>query len=557
MKRGYLVEESSGRRVAVRNAVTIGRTRECELVIEDGAASRRHVEVIPRGDAFIWKDLGSTNGTLLNGRAMLAGELKNGDTIQIGETSIRFVVEDDGRAEPGTAGLHPDKEMFAETIFGFHGQEKAVSPSGKSVALLETVYAVANELAADYDRESLMERVLALVMKAIDAQRGAIFLTNADGELDPSPVCVRVSGRASRGGIRISQTVAAKVLKEGRSVVYQDSDEDGEINATESIMSLDLHSIVCVPLRAKERILGILYVDSDRSGQQYMEDDVLLAAAVGNTAGLALDNARMHVEILEKQRIEHDLQIAWIIQEGFLVSEWPEGDPRFQVYGDTRPAKTVGGDFYDFVQPRAGRIGILIGDVSGKGVPASLLMAQLLAEFRLLVKDHESPVEVLKRLNAELSKRSRRGMFCTLCYLDLDLATGVVRCANAGHHPVLCAGKDGVRFFGEASGPPAGILPTGPWEETVATVSPGDTLLLYTDGIVEAESMGTVHQRGADQTMQQYETENLSTVVRAHLNQTPKVMLEAVYNDVNRFCAPGAPHDDCTMIAVKYLGTGT
>lgn len=556
MKRGYLVEQPSGRRVLVRGPVTIGRTRDCELVIEDGAASRRHVEVAPRGDSFIWKDLASTNGTLLNGRAMLAGELRDGDEIRIGETTIRFAIEEDDHATPGHASPMGDSHLFHETILGLGGAEERHTPEGKTVQLLETVYAVANELAANYDRDAVMERVLALVMQTIQAQRGAIFLTNETGELDPSPMSVRVSGRATNGNIRISQTVANKVLKEGCSVLFKQSDDDGEIDATESILSLELHSIVCAPLRAKDRILGILYLDSGRADQEYTHDDVLLAAAVGNSAGLALENARLHVEMLEKQRIEQDIQIAWTIQEGFLVKEWPDTDRRFQVYGETRPAKTVGGDFYDFVQPRPDTVGILIGDVSGKGVPASLMMAQLLAGFRLLARDLDSPAAVLHALNADLSKRSRRGMFCTLCYLDLDLRTGDLRCANAGHHPVLCSGPAGVRQFGEASGPPAGILPAGPWTEYTGRIEPGDTLLLYTDGIIEAQSMGTLHEGPDSASMVQYEFHNLSTVARAHYKQTPHVLLDAVYNDVNRFCAPGSPHDDCTMIAVKYLGPG-
>lgn len=556
MKRGYLVEQSTGRRVAVRTPVTIGRTRDCEFVIEDASASRRHVEVAPRGDGFVWKDLASTNGTLLNGRAMLAGELRHGDQIQIGETVILFHVDDDEQ----TAGASPsplgDSALFQETILGLGGTEERVRHNSKSAQLLETVYAVANALAANYDRDAVMERVLALVMHAIQAQRGAIFLTNEAGELDPSPVSVRVSGRATNGNIRISQTVASKVLTEGSSVLFKQSDEDSEIDATESILSLDLHSIVCAPLRAKDRILGILYVDSGRADQEYTEDDVLLAAAVGNSAGLALENARLHVEMLEKQRIEQDIQTAWTIQEGFLVKEWPETERRFQVYGETRPAKTVGGDFYDFVQPRPDTVGILIGDVSGKGVPASLMMAQLLAGFRLLARDLESPADIIRALNADLSKRSRRGMFCTLCYIALDLRTGEVRCANAGHHPVLCAGPSGVRQFGEASGPPAGVLPVGPWTEHRDQIAPGDTLLLYTDGIIEAQSMGTLHEGPESESLVQYEFENLSVVARAHHKQMPHVLLEAVYNDVNRFCAPGSPHDDCTMIAVKYLGPG-
>jgi sigma-B regulation protein RsbU (phosphoserine phosphatase) len=435
LKRGVLVEESTGRRVAVRRPITIGRTRDCEFVIDDNSASRRHVEVGPRGESFIWKDLGSTNGTIVNGRSMLAGELRHGDTIQIGETVIRFHVEDEAGAngedtgERTTARLG-DSGLFQETILGALGEERRVTPRSKSAYLLETVYAVANELAADYDANSLMERVLELVMKAISAQRGAIFVTDDKGELAPCPVCVRGDLPSRCEEIRISHTVANKVIREGTSVLYKQSDNNNDLNYTESILSLEIRSILCVPLRAKDNILGILYIDSDQADLEYTEEDVLLAAAVGNSAGLALDNARMHLEMLEKQRIEHDLATAWTIQEGFLVKEWPEGDGRFQVYGETRPAKTVGGDFYDFVRPGKDRIGLLIGDVSGKGVPASLMMAQLLAEFRLLARDYQCPAEVMRQLNAGIARRSRRGMFCTACYIAIDLTTGEVSVAT-------------------------------------------------------------------------------------------------------------------------------
>lgn len=557
MKRGVLVEESTGRRVAVRRPITIGRTRDCEFVIDDNSASRRHVEVGPRGESFVWKDLGSTNGTIVNGRSMLAGELRHGDTIQIGETVIRFHVEDEAGAngedtgERTTARLG-DSGLFQETILGALGEERRVTPRSKSAYLLETVYAVANELAADYDANSLMERVLELVMKAISAQRGAIFVTDDKGELAPCPVCVRGDLPSRCEEIRISHTVANKVIREGTSVLYKQSDNNNDLNYTESILSLEIRSILCVPLRAKDNILGILYIDSDQADLEYTEEDVLLAAAVGNSAGLALDNARMHLEMLEKQRIEHDLATAWTIQEGFLVKEWPEGDGRFQVYGETRPAKTVGGDFYDFVRPGKDRIGLLIGDVSGKGVPASLMMAQLLAEFRLLARDYQCPAEVMRQLNAGIARRSRRGMFCTACYIAIDLTTGEVSVANAGHHAVLLSRKGSVEQFGEASGPPLGVLPIGPWEPHRHQIQPGDTLLLYTDGIIEAQSMATSHEQ--EESIALYDFKNVADVARAHHAQTPQVLLEAIYNDVNRFCAPSAPNDDCTMIAVKYHG---
>ena len=283
-------------------------------------------------------------------------------------------------------------------------------------------------------------------------------------------------------------------------------------------------------------------------------DDLLLAASVGNSAGLALENAQMHQEILEKQRIEQDLATAWTIQEGFLVKEWPTEDPRFEVYGETRPAKTVGGDFYDYVRPSRDKVGILIGDVSGKGVPAALTMAQLLAQFRLLSRDMESPGDVLKELNRGLVKRSQRGMFCTLCYLTVDLINGHVVCANAGHHPVVRVGNGGVSTFGDATGPPAGILPEGPWVETRAIIDPGDSLLLYTDGIVEARSMTTVVEGASASSPVEYEEEGLHRCVSKLYGQPAQQLIEAVIYDVQRYTAPAAPHDDCTMMALRYIG---
>jgi len=566
--RGYVIVDADGRKVPVEDTLVVGRTSDSGLMIDDNAASRRHMEIKARPDTFVWKDLGSTNGTILNGSKMLAGELKNGDRIQIGETTLTFEVH--GRPEPKNgpdpdARPHQDESrLFTETIMDAQGvvQRQDAAPS-KTTQLLEAVYSVANEIATNYEICSLMDGVLKTTLRAINAQRGAIFLADATHQLLPCSKCGTVHSIENGtlqtmqiGDIKISGTVASRVIRDGESVLYQDTDSDMELNASESIMSLQLRSIVCVPLRAKHGILGILYIDSDRQDQNYSHDDLLLAASVGNSAGLALENAEMHQEILEKQRIEQDLATAWTIQEGFLVKEWPNSDPRYDVYGETRPAKTVGGDFYDYVRPNKNTIGILMGDVSGKGVPAALTMAQLLAQFRLLARDLDSPVEVLKELNRSLVKRSQRGMFCTLCYLTLDLTNGQVICANAGHHPVLQIGKNGVSNFGDATGPPAGILPDGPWVETRALINPGDSLLLYTDGIVEARSMTTIVGGASQSAPVEYEEEGLFRCAGRLYGESAQALIEAINFDVQRYTAPAAPHDDCTMIAVRYHGAG-
>lgn len=553
MLRGFLTDETDGRRIAVATTLVVGRTRECGLSIEDSAASRRHIEITARQNSFVWKDLGSTNGTLLNGARMLAGELHHGDRLQIGQTVLRFEVEEIPDSPMEESGL------FRETILDDSGVAKRASGADKSAALLEAVYKVMNEIASNYEPCQLIDRILETTIGAISAQRGALFLAGEGEDLQPCPECGFVHRirdgllrPARRDEIRISRTVVRRVLRDGESVLYQDTDSDSELNAAESIMSLNLRSIVCVPLRGKHGIMGILYIDSDRQNQAYSHEDLLLASAMGNSAGLALENAKMHQEILDKQRMEQEIATAWTIQEGFLVKEWPAEDPRYQVYGETRPAKTVGGDFYDFVHPRESLVGLLIGDVSGKGVPAALTMAQLLAEFRLHARVMESPAAVIRALNVELVERSQRGLFCTLCYLTLDLETGRVTCANAGHLPVVRLGACGASVFAEASGPPAGILPQADWEDARTTIAPDEMLVLLTDGIAEARGAVTGRAPGGDPV--EYGLSGLMHLVEHLYNEAPKNLIESVNADVRRFCAPGTPHDDCTMMAIRYLG---
>ena len=185
-------------------------------------------------------------------------------------------------------------------------------------------------------------------------------------------------------------------------------------------------------------------------------------------------------------------------------------------------------------------------------MPAALTMAQLLAEFRLCARGSVSPAAVLKTLNTSLVAQSPSGTFCTMCYLILHLETGKVLCANAGHHPVIGVGQDGVRVFGDASGPPAGILPECPWEGLETTIASGDTLLMFTDGIVEARAMRTQHPGTSD--YDEYGMDRLCEVVKGHHRQTPRELIERVNRKVQAYCAPMPPHDDCTMMAVKYLG---
>ena len=259
----------------------------------------------------------------------------------------------------------------------------------------------------------------------------------------------------------------------------------------------------------------------------------------------------MHGEILQKQRIEQELEYAGIIQDGFLVHTWPEEDTRFSVYGDARPAKAVGGDFYDMVQPDPDRVVVLIGDVSGKGVPASLAMAQILAEFRVLTSQFDDPLRIVTALNKSLERRSQRGMFCTVCCGMLDLKTGRFQCVNAGHNGYLLGNRGGVNILGDSTGPPLGVLEDSTWEVEEMMLRPDDVLLFSTDGILEARCVSD--SESGEWT--EYGQDSLEQLLKDFVDESPRIVVEEILRDVLRYCEPELPHDDCTLLVLRYVGT--
>lgn len=558
MLRGYLVYRDAVhgvRRMAVGDGLVVGRARDCGLAIDDGAASRRHFEVVRTGDGFFWRDLNSTNGTFLNDVAVAEGRLASGDVLRVGETELRFEIED---ASSRTAPSSGDTHRFKRTVINAEGSGPSVPAADRSEEMLHAVCRLMSELASHYDPCRLLDRILETSMQAIQAQRAAVFLAGSQGDgMAPCPECGQVhmieEGRlrhAGPGEIRVSRTVARRVLEGGESVLFRGAMDEDALNAAESIRALALRSIICVPLAGKAGVLGVLYIDSNRPGRTYTDEDMLLSAAVGNSAGLALENARMHREIVEKERVDQEIRHAWSIQQGFLVKSWPEDDPRFSVYGETRPARVVGGDFYDFVRLDASTVGIMVGDVSGKGVPAALAMAQLVAEFRLRVQSEDGPRRVLEALNRDLAERSEYGMFCTMHYLVIDLRDGTLRSANAGHHAAVVAGAGGVDLFGAASGPPLGVLTGASWREIEGRLRPGDTLTLFTDGVTEASA----GEHAGPGRAAEFGVEGLCAAVAAAMGDHPRQLVESMGAAVRAYCAPHAPDDDCTLVALRYRG---
>lgn len=558
MPTGFLLDTTNPERptrIPIAASLLIGRTVDCDYVVKDVAASRHHMRIEARDGGYFWRDLDSTNGVYLNDEKLLGGKLHPGDRLRIGSTVFVFEVED---AKGAAAKSETDSEVLQERILDSFVQTGGGTEHDEAEVLLEAIHTVMNDIASNYEPCSLVDRILETTMKAIHGQRGAIFFAAPDHEgLLPCPVCGKVhvieNGTLSHtdtSEIRISNTVARKVLKEGESVLIQDTGLDGELNEAKSIVALDLRSIICAPVRGKSAIMGILYIDSDLPEHSYTRGHMLLSTAVGNSAGLALENAQMHQEIVLKERMEREIELAGIIQGGFLMHGWTTDDPRYLVCAETQPAKTVGGDFYDVVSLGPDKLGLIIGDVSGKGVPSALAMAQILAEFRVHVTQEPSPATVMALLNASMCERSQRGMFCTLCYLTVELDSGAVVCANAGHHAPLRVSHIEVTDTNEASGPPIGVIQDAAWEDFEFTLEKGEAIFMYTDGIVEARAASTHHD--GEEEPEEYGLETLKMLSSDLRAETPEIIVREVLKDVERFCEPLLPHDDCTLLVMRY-----
>jgi len=250
----------------------------------------------------------------------------------------------------------------------------------------------------------------------------------------------------------------------------------------------DIHGVRGFPLKFKDKVLGVsmqftrLELASPGEGQVW-------GRIIADHMGAALANARafdkLKIVTAEKERIESELKFAKLVQEGFLP-EKPPSFPHYDFAAEMIPAKFVGGDFYDFIPLKNDRLGIVLGDVSGKGVSAALFMAQLLSDFRYTAQTEPTPENLLQQVNKIVCERSRRGMFATAIFLLLDRTTNKLTIANAGHHPALLKNpRNNIQAVGHSSGIPLGILPDTKYTSEKIQLQKGNTLLLYTDGVSE------------------------------------------------------------------------
>lgn len=464
--------------------ITIGRAMECTIPIKDRYLSRRHAEIVDARGAWLLKDCGSANGTWINGeRVERDHELRPGDRIRLGDTEIVFQSE---AATDRMVAIDDSRVMSTISIPIAEIEVQAEPQDERSLERLQILNALASELLEDHPLDRLFGFVVDRIMEHLHPSRVAIGLLDEAGASFASVELRRADPDDARE-LKISRTLLSEVVGEKRALSCMDVSTDEKLSRAQSLIMQGIYSIICAPLLINERVVGVLYVDFLLTMRTISEEDVRLVARIARFAAIKLETTRLREESIQKRIMDEEFKTASTVQRRLLPAGPPEV-PGYTFTGINRPCRTISGDYFDYAIRPDGRIYFVAADVSGKGITAGLLMAGLQSSFRIFIGTDPKPAELTRMLNLSLKENMPQGKFITLFAGRLDPATGVVEFTNAGHTPPIRIASDHVDELNDTD-LLLGLFPKAEYRNQTLTLAPGDALVLFTDGVTEAENL--------------------------------------------------------------------
>lgn len=422
-------------------------------------------------------------------------------------------------------------------------QNSSPAASDRLPLLLRLTQAFNSSLQLD----EVLDRVIDEVIAAVHAERGFVMLREEDGRLTFRTARGMDQSTIEAPRFEVSRSVVESVAGDGQPVLTNDAMRDSRFSGRESVMMLGLRSILCAPLRVQDKIIGAIYVDNRLQAGIFTHDDLDLLSAIASSAAIAIENARLYQVAVEKGRLDRELEMARRVQSSLIPDETP-ALPGWEFTARWQPAHEVAGDYYDFAPCAETKTGLVIADVTDKGMPAALFMALTRSAIRANVCSAPSPAEGIAGANRLICAESTRGLFVTLFFGLLDPASGELTYVNAGHNPPLlyrAAENDLVLL--KATGMPLGIDAAAEFNQRTISIRPGDFLVLYTDGITEA----------FDEHEAEFGMDRLQRVVYDVRNAPVEEIQNSLLQTVNDFIENNAPSDDITLMIVKRLKSDT
>ena len=556
----FLAGPIAGRRYKLGDGeYVIGRRSDCQIFVPDMRVSRQHARLWRNGEGWTLEDLGSNNGTYINGvRLQNATALRHDDEIMIANNRIRVEAQDHPSDAKGTP------ENNAVTIVDVSGQAviRSREDSGsnripiissgmisvtdtKAVRLIErkldALTQVLHVTAAADTPEALIEKLVDALLDLFpqaedvgvlveDERTGELRVQCQQHRVRGDSTAEHVPGRLPYGGeLRVPGTIIQHVVSDRRGVLLgETADEADEAIGTRMGAPLIYHGAH----------YGVVYVESPH--QVFRQEDVDLLQAIANHAGLAMHAARVQAQLARREKLERDLRVARQIQRSLLPASVPQVvGLDFAVHYE--PAYQIGGDFYDFIWHDPAHLGLAVGDVAGKAISAALYMARLTSELRSRAAIARTPARLLRRVNREIATLGDDGMFATLVYCIYDLENRSLVFTNAGHcTPLLRRGDRVFPLQAErAHTPPLGVTPELDGGEARVQLHSGDMLIIVSDGILEARD-----PRGNE-----YGLTRLSRRIRSARGAAEEVV-KAILGDVDHHVGEQAQGDDMTILCM-------
>jgi serine phosphatase RsbU (regulator of sigma subunit)/pSer/pThr/pTyr-binding forkhead associated (FHA) protein len=531
-----------------QDSMVIGRQTDSAICLESQAVSRHHARIVCQDGLFFIEDLGSSNGTYINGaRIRERVPLTENDTLQLGPYLFGL------RVPPASVASEEPVVIKGEisasvSDHSFYGQD----PARK----LEVVLEIGRNLARTLDLDALFTKLLDHLMILFpQADRGLVLLCDGD-HVEVRAQHLRQSGDSSI--VTYSRTVVKKVLADGVGVLSEDVKADQRFEPSSTLTTMGARSLLCVPLISQEgRRLGILQLDRVRQGHSFTLEDLQLLTAIGLQVAVVLENAALHAELLREERFRQELALAREIQQGFLPTDFPHPPPParggkgegagYELYARVTPAREVSGDFYDFFEVEGGRLAFLVADVSGKGMPAALFMVAVRTLCRHVGSAGQSPAATFAQLNKALSTDNPSGMFATMLYGIYHPDTGEVLLASAGHPVPLLRRADGqMGTIPLKRGQLLGVdMPKMEWEDSRLHLKSGETLILYTDGFTEARDPAS---------NQMFEVQRLQEALAGpRANASLEAAADHAKAAIERFTASQELQDDLTLLLLRRI----
>ncbi len=524
----------------------LGRHPECTIHLDSNMVSRKHARVFRQDGQWRVEDLGSGNGTFVNGKKIEgSATLAHEDRIKLGPLLFRFESAAAGNPNAPTGAFAGDLTLgmgidvgddpnepatlmgSSEPVSGFGRLE--VRPEAKLKAVLE----ISQSLAGTIDLEAILPKILDTLFKVFPhADRSCILFQDEAGKMIPKAVKHRRAGDDET--VKVSRTILKTVLEQKKGVLSADAMNDAQFSASESISNLTIRSMMCVPmLSLAGEPMGAIHIDTQNPFNQFKADDLDLLIAVAGQAAMSYESARLLVTAMEKQKQDREMDIAMNVQRALLPTEMPQ-TIGWEFYASYDSAQAVGGDYYDVLSLAKGsKVCVAFGDVAGKGVPASLVMSRLSSVVQNVTAFVTDMGEAAGLINNQMCAKAVEGRFVTFVLGMIDIKSGKLSFVNAGHMPIMIRKVDGtIEELGEESvGIPLGVMEDFPYDVVEYVMQPGETAVIYTDGVSEAmnhdsDLYGVERLRKLVQNSQAGAAEDLGKTiladVRAHADGRPQ-----------------------------------